>query len=55
VSTALLVAYVVVGIELVTIAVVRRRYMAVPLSLSLVQVTLGGAVVALVGVLVGHA
>src|SRR6266545_2432694 len=55
VSTALVVAYIVVGIELVTIAVVRRRYMAVPLSLSLIQVTLGGVVVALVGVLVGHA
>jgi VIT1/CCC1 family predicted Fe2+/Mn2+ transporter len=54
-STALVVAYVVVGFELVTIAVVRRRYMAVPLSLSLIQVTLGGAIVALVGVLVGHA
>src|SRR5215468_4747320 len=33
VSTALVVAYIVVGFELVTIAVVRRRFMAVPLSL----------------------
>jgi VIT1/CCC1 family predicted Fe2+/Mn2+ transporter len=55
VSTALTVAYVVVAIELVTIAIVRRRFMSVPLPVSLVQVTLGGALVALVGVLVGHA
>jgi VIT1/CCC1 family predicted Fe2+/Mn2+ transporter len=55
VGTALAVAYVVVAVELVTIAVVRRRFMAVPLPVSLMQVTLGGALVALVGVLVGHA
>jgi VIT1/CCC1 family predicted Fe2+/Mn2+ transporter len=55
VSTALAVAYVVVSIELVVIALVRRRFMAVPLSLSLIQVTLGGVVVAAVGVIVGHA
>jgi VIT1/CCC1 family predicted Fe2+/Mn2+ transporter len=55
VTTALAVAYVVVAIELVTIAVVRRRFMHVPLPVSLVQVTLGGALVAAVGVLVGHA
>ena len=55
VSTALAVAYVVVAIELVTIAVVRKRFMAVPLPVSLVQVTMGGVLVAVVGVLVGHA
>jgi erythrin-vacuolar iron transport family protein len=55
VSTALAVAYVVVAIELVTIAFIRRRFMAVPLSLSLVQVTLGGLLVAAVGIAVGHA
>jgi VIT1/CCC1 family predicted Fe2+/Mn2+ transporter len=55
VGTALAVAYVVVALELVTIAIVRRRFMAVPMRVSLVQVTLGGALVALVGVLVGHA
>jgi VIT1/CCC1 family predicted Fe2+/Mn2+ transporter len=54
-TTALAVAYVVVAIELVTIAVVRKRFMQVPLPISLVQVTLGGALVAVVGVLVGHA
>lgn len=55
VSTALAVAYVVVAIELVAIALVRKRFMAVPLPVSLVQVTMGGVLVATVGVLVGHA
>jgi VIT1/CCC1 family predicted Fe2+/Mn2+ transporter len=53
-SAALAVAYVVVACELVVIALVRRRFMAVPLPVSLVQVTLGGVLVAVVGVLVGH-
>jgi VIT1/CCC1 family predicted Fe2+/Mn2+ transporter len=55
VSTALLVAYVVVSIELIVIALVRKRYLKVSLRQSLVQVTLGGLVVAFVGVAVGHA
>jgi VIT1/CCC1 family predicted Fe2+/Mn2+ transporter len=55
VSTALAVAYVVVAIELVVIAFIRRRFMAVPMRMSLVQVTLGGILVSAVGVLVGHA
>jgi VIT1/CCC1 family predicted Fe2+/Mn2+ transporter len=54
-NTALAVAYVVVACELVTIAWVRRRYLNVPLSRSLIQVTLGGALVAFVGFAVGHA
>ena len=37
------------------IAVVRKRYLRVSLSSSLIQVTIGGAVVAAVGVAVGHA
>jgi hypothetical protein len=37
------------------IALVRRRYLHVSLASSLVQVTLGGIVVAAVGVAVGHA
>jgi VIT1/CCC1 family predicted Fe2+/Mn2+ transporter len=55
VSTALAVAYVVVAAELVAIAWVRRKFMGIPLATSLVQVTLGGIVVAAVGVAVGHA
>jgi len=54
-SKALTLAYVVVSIELVVIAIVRKRYLRVSLASSLFQVTLGGAVVAIVGVIVGHA
>ena len=54
VNKALAVAYVVVSIELVAIAVIRKRFLQVSLTQSLIQVTLGGAVVAAVGVLVGH-
>jgi erythrin-vacuolar iron transport family protein len=55
VHTALAVAYPVVAAELVVIALVRKRYLKVPLTQSLVQVTLAGALVAMVGVAVGHA
>ncbi len=55
VGTALAVAYPVVAAELVVIALVRRRYLDVPLAHSLVQVTLAGFLVAMVGVAVGHA
>jgi erythrin-vacuolar iron transport family protein len=54
-QTALTVAYAVVGMELVTIAWVRRRFLQVPLRRSLVQVTMGGCVVAAIGALIGHA
>ena len=55
VGRALSVAYVVVTCELVAIALVRKRFLKVSLASSLVQVTLGGIVVAAVGVAVGHA
>ena len=55
VSRALTVAYAVVAVELVVIAIVRKRYLHVSLTSSLVQVTAGGFVVAAVGVAVGHA
>lgn len=55
VDRALLVAYVVVAIELVAIALVRKRFLRVSLRSSLVQVTLGGAVVALTGYFIGSA
>ena len=54
-DTALAIAYVVVGFELLAIAWVRKRFLRVSLAGSLVQVTLGGAIVAGVGILVGHA
>jgi len=55
IHTALALAYAVVAVELCVIAWVRKRYLKVSLSGSLVQVTAGGAVVAVVGVLVGQA
>ena len=52
-ARALTIAYVVVAIELMAIAWIRRRFMQVPLVRSLIQVTLGGAIVAAVGVIIG--
>ncbi len=54
VQLALTVAYVVVAIELVLIAIVRKRFLRVSLTVSLIQVTLGGVIVSVVGVLIGH-
>ena len=54
VHTALAIAYAVVATELVVIALVRKRYMRVKLTGSLVQVTMSGALVAFVGFAVGH-
>jgi erythrin-vacuolar iron transport family protein len=53
VNQALAVAYAVVAVELLTIAWIRRRFLEVPLARSLIQVTLGGATVAAVGVILG--
>lgn len=55
VDTALAIAYPVVGVELVVIAWIRKRFQHVSLRTSLVQVTLGGIVIATVGFLIGHA
>src|SRR3954465_4695149 len=55
VGTALAVAYPIVACELIAIAWVRKRFLRVPLTHSLVQVTLAGAMVAAVGVAVGQA
>jgi hypothetical protein len=54
-DTALAVAYAVVAFELVAIAWVRLKFMRVRLSQSLIQVTLSGVLVAIVGVVLGHA
>jgi hypothetical protein len=53
VHTALVVAGVVVAVELAAIALIRRRFLAVSLRASLVQVTLGGALIVAVGVGLG--
>jgi erythrin-vacuolar iron transport family protein len=55
VDRALAVAYVVVAAELIAIAWIRRRFLQVSLARSLVQVTLGGVIVAAVGVAIGTA
>src|SRR2546423_7943066 len=54
VHRALSVAYVVVACDLLAIARVRKRFQRVSLANSIVQVTLGGALVAAVGYAIGH-
>ena len=53
VDQALTIAYFVVAVELTAIAWIRKRFLHVSLTRSLVQVTLGGALVASVGVVIG--
>jgi VIT1/CCC1 family predicted Fe2+/Mn2+ transporter len=55
VHKALPVAYAVVVVELFTIAWVRKRFLRASLAQSLVQVTMAGALVAGVGIALGHA
>lgn len=55
VDHALALAGVVVAVELVAIAWVRKRFLAVSLRQSLLQVTLGGILVVIVGVVIGGA
>ncbi|MEA2458998.1 MAG: erythrin-vacuolar iron transport family protein [Thermoleophilaceae bacterium] len=55
VNTALVVAGIVVAIELITISLIRKRFLAVSLRTSLLQVALGGALIVAVGVLLGSA
>jgi hypothetical protein len=55
VHVALGIAFVVVAFELVAIAIVRKRFLAVSLRQSLVQVTLGGIIVVAVGLAIGSA
>ncbi len=54
VQTALTLAYVVVGIELIVIALIRYRYFATNFWLSIFQVVVGGALVFAAGVLIGR-
>jgi erythrin-vacuolar iron transport family protein len=55
VHTALAVAGAVVAVELTVISLIRKRFMSVPLRISLVQVALGGALIVAAGVLLGNA
>jgi VIT1/CCC1 family predicted Fe2+/Mn2+ transporter len=54
-NTALAVASITVAAELIVIAWIRKRFLDVSLRSSLIQVTLGGLVVAASGALIGHA
>jgi hypothetical protein len=55
VLTALVVAGIVVACELTMISLIRKRFLDVPLRLSLLQVALGGVLIVAVGVLLGSA
>jgi VIT1/CCC1 family predicted Fe2+/Mn2+ transporter len=55
VNVALAIAYAVVAIELLVIALVRKRFLGMPLGASLMQVTLAGIAIAAAGFAVGHA
>jgi VIT1/CCC1 family predicted Fe2+/Mn2+ transporter len=54
VHTALIVAGVVVGVELFAIAWVRSHFLKVPLRSSFIVVTIGGAIVAGIGIAIGN-
>jgi VIT1/CCC1 family predicted Fe2+/Mn2+ transporter len=55
VHTALVVAGIVVALELITISLIRKRFLDVSLRTSLVQVALGGALIVAAGVVLGSA
>jgi erythrin-vacuolar iron transport family protein len=55
VNTALVVAGIVVGFELIAISLVRKRFLSVPLRVSLIQVALAGALIVAAGVALGSA
>ncbi len=55
VQLALSLAFLIVGLELVAISIIRHRYFKTPIALSLLQVFGGGALVLLAGVLFGSA
>jgi hypothetical protein len=55
VHTALVVAGIVVAIELITISLIRKRFLAVSLRTSLLQVALGGVLIVAAGVALGSA
>ncbi|MGH3625456.1 MAG: hypothetical protein ACRDQ5_27375 [Sciscionella sp.] len=54
-NLALIVAGIVVAIELSTIAIIRKRYFAVSLRISVIQVALGGVLITTVGLILGNA
>jgi hypothetical protein len=55
VNSALILAGIVVAIELITISLIRKRFLSVSLRTSLLQVALGGALIVAAGVGLGSA
>jgi hypothetical protein len=55
VHTALIIAGIVVAFELIAISLIRKRFLAVSLRTSLLQVALGGVLIVAAGVLLGSA
>ena len=53
IHAALVLAYLIVGIELIAIAIIRNKYFGTRMLLSIVQVVVGGALVFAAGVLIG--
>ena len=54
VRNALILAYIVVGIELIAIALIRQRYFGSRFAISFLQVVVGGGLVFAAGVLIGQ-
>lgn len=52
-NTALVIAYAIVGVELIAISFVRYRYFQMNFILSMVQVVVGGGLVVLAGIFIG--
>lgn len=55
IHVALIIAYLVVGIELIVIALIRTKYFGARFILSVIQVVVGGALVFAAGALIGNA
>ena len=55
IHVALIVAYLVVGVELIAIALIRTKYFGARFILSVIQVVVGGALVFAAGALIGNA
>ena len=55
IHVALIVAYLVVGIELIAIALIRTKYFGTRFILSVIQIVVGGALVFVAGALIGNA
>ena len=55
IHVALIVAYLVVGVELIAIALIRTKYFGTRFILSVIQIVVGGALVFVAGALIGNA